>query len=264
MANRITFTCTRLVGTNKIGTLKKDERGYYPVVVGALNMFNSAGLYYRLDAAREIFESQSSEFVRRTDRGALRGEYGHPRMLPGMTPQQYFQRLNQLWESQISHHFRRVYLDFNSIKDDRGQQVVGIMAEMCPNGPLGHVLEKQMQNPDENVCFSIRSFADDIPSGGVIQRHIRKVVTFDYVNEPGMHVAEKYRAPALEGIDDVAFTRGQVETAVRNMSAVQMAGLGIESTTGDLGEFLTALGWEESAQRDLHRSLKPSAWSNWR
>lgn len=264
MANRITFACTRLAGTNKIGTLKKDERGYYTVVVGALNMFNSSGLYYRLDAAREIFESQSSEFVRRTVRGALRGEYGHPRMLPGMTPQQYFQRLNQLWESQISHHFRRVYLDFEQIKDERGQTVVGIMAEMCPNGPLGHVLEAQMQNPDENVCFSLRSFADDVPQGKVIQRLIRKVVTFDYVNEPGMHVAEKYRCPALEAVDSVQFTRGQVEAAVTGMSTTAMAGLGIESTTGDLGDFLTALGWEESAQRDLRRSIKPSAWSNWR
>lgn len=263
MANRITFTCTRMMGTNKVGELKKNADGYYPVVIGALNMFNSAGQYYRLDAAREIFESQNSEFVRRTKRGALRGEYGHPRMVPGMTPQQYFARLNQLHEDKISHHFANVYLDFDNIKDESGKAVVGIMADMTPNGPLGHVLEKQMENPKENVCFSIRSFADDIAMGGVFHRHIRKVVTFDYVNEPGMHVAEKFRCPALEGFEDYSFTRGQVESAVASMSTVH-AGLGIESTTGDLGDFLTALGWENSAKADLSRKLKPSAWSNWR
>lgn len=244
-ANNITFTCTRLAGTNKVGDLKKNERGYYTMVIGALNMYNSAGMYYRFDAAKQFFE-ESSSFMRRVVRGALRGEYGHPRREAGMSMQAYYARLLSIHEDKVCCHFASVKLDFDNFKDDQGRPIIAIIAEVCPSGPLGHVLEKQLQNPNENVCFSIRSFTDDRMERGVINRYIKTIVTFDYVNEPGMSVAEKWNSPALEGmpamedLQEAVFTRGQVEAAV---SEIVEVGVGNESARMNAQELMAAFGW---------------------
>lgn len=241
MLNNVTFTCTRLFGTNKVGDLKKNERGYYTMIIGALNMFNSAGMYYRADAAKQFFE-ESSSFMRRVKRGALRGEYGHPRREAGMSMQAYYARLLSIHEDKVCCHFASVNLDFENYKDDQGRPIVAIIAEVCPNGPLGHVLEKQLANPQENVCFSIRSFTDDKMERGVINRYIKTIVTFDYVNEPGMAVAEKYNSPALEGLEDTVFTRGQIEAGA--IQIMETAGVGNESVQLNAHELMASLGWE--------------------
>ena len=51
----INYSCTALVGSNKSGVLKPDADGYYTVVLGALNFFNSAGHYYPLEPAEKLF-----------------------------------------------------------------------------------------------------------------------------------------------------------------------------------------------------------------
>lgn len=258
MYNNVTFTCTRLNGTNKVGDLKKNERGYYVMVVGALNMFNSAGMYYRADAAKQFFE-ESSSFMRRVKRGALRGEYGHPRRDPTMSMQAYYGRLLQIHEDKVCVHFASVWLDFDNYKDDQGRPIVAILAEVAPNGPLGHILEKQLQNPAENVCFSIRSFTDDRMERGVINRYIKTIVTFDYVNEPGMAVAEKFNSPALEGLEDVTFTRGQVEAGSVQLIDANQA-VGNESVQLNVHELMTALNWELPTAA---KNRQQAVWSNW-
>ncbi|BAW19297.1 putative virion structural protein [Ralstonia phage RP31] len=257
MFNNVTFTCTRLNGTNKVGDLKKNERGYYVMVIGALNMFNSAGMYYRADAAKQFFE-ESSSFMRRVKRGALRGEYGHPRRDPAMSMQAFYARLLQIHEDKVCVHFASVWLDFENYKDDQGRPIVAILAEVAPNGPLGYVLEKQLQNPAENVCFSIRSFTDDRMERGVINRYIKTIVTFDYVNEPGMAVAEKFNSPALEGLEDVTFTRGQVEAGSTQL--IEASGVGNESVQLNVHELMNAFGWELPAAA---KNRQQAVWSNW-
>jgi hypothetical protein len=244
LANNVTFTLTRLSGTNKVGDLKKNERGYYTMIIGALNMYNSAGMYYRADAAKQFFEASSS-FMRRVNRGALRGEYGHPRREPHMSMQAYYARLLSIHEDKVCCHFASVSLDYTNYKDDQGRPIVAIIAEVAPNGPLGHILEKQLQNPNENVCFSIRSFTDDKMERGVINRYIKTIVTFDYVNEPGMSIAEKYNSPALEGLEDTVFTRGQVESGT--MHLMETTGVGNESVQLNLHELMSAFNWSMPA-----------------
>jgi hypothetical protein len=240
-SNTVMFSCTRLHGTNKVGELKKDEHGYYTMVVGALNMFNSVGMYYRLDAAEQFFKDNSGAFMRRVQRGALRAEYGHPRREANMTMQQYYMRLLDIHPDKVCAHFAEVWLDYDNYKDEKGRPIVAILAKVLPSGPLGSVLEKQLQNPKENVCFSIRSFTDDKPIGGVMHRFIKTIVTFDYVNEPGMAVAEKYFSPALEELTDVSFSRGVIESAQDDMR--EMVRLGNESAALTANELITSLGW---------------------
>lgn len=239
--NKVTFTLTRLNGTNKVGELKKNERGYYVMVIGALNMFNSAGMYYRYDAAKQFFE-ESSSFMRRVQRGALRGEYGHPRREASMSMQAYYARLLSIHEDKECVHFASVWLDFDNYKDDQGRPIVAILAEVAPSGPLGHVLEKKLLNPAENVCFSIRSFTDDKLERGVVNRYIKTIVTFDYVNEPGMGVAERWNSPALEGFEETVFTRGQIEAGSAQL--METSGVGNESVQLNVHELMSAMGWK--------------------
>lgn len=257
MLNNVTFTCTRLNGTNKVGELKKDAEGYYTMVLGALNMFNSAGMYYRADAAKHFFE-ESNSFMRRVQRGALRGEYGHPRRDTGMSMQAYYARLMQIHELNVCVQFAEVWLDFENYKDDAGRPIVAILGKVIPNGPLGHVLEKQLLNPRENVCFSIRSFTEDLMERGVMNRYIKTIVTFDYVNEPGMAVAEKYNSPALEGLEDIVFTRGQVEAG--NSQIITSSGMGMESAQLNIHELMHALNWEMPKPVQTKRK---AIWTNW-
>lgn len=261
MNNTIRFACTRLTGTNKVGELKQNEKGYWPMVVGALNMFNSAGMYYRYDAAREFFEG-SSELMRRVNRGALRGEYGHPRKEIGMTAQQYFARLLQIHEDKTCCHHAALTLDFENFKDEQGRPIIAILSEVAPSGMQAHVLERQLKNPHENVCFSVRSFTEDILEGGVINRYIRKLVTFDYVNEPGMSVAEKYLSPGLESYDEEVFTRGQIEMARENIRRDALL-VGNESAILEVDTLFNSMGWDPKQFEARKGRLVESAWGKW-
>lgn len=258
--NQIRFGCTSLVGTNKVGNLKQDEHGYYECVVGALNMFNSAGQYYVYDQARELFE-KSSQLMRRVKRGALRGEYGHPKRQPGMSMEDFAQRVLSIYEEQECCHHAELFLDFDRIKDENGRPVIAIVSKVLPSGPHGHVLEKKFQNPKENVCFSIRSFTDDYVDRGIIKRILRTVVTFDYVNEPGIAVAEKYKSPALEGFsEDVVFSRGQIERGVKQ--AATSGGMAQESVGLSAGELFRTMGWQADAEV-INALTKAPAWKGW-
>ena len=237
--NSVTFSCTSLVGTNKVGNLKKNENGYYPMIVGALNVFNSAGQYYVAEQAKQLFES-SSQLMRRVHRGALRGENGHPKPQINQSNESFANRVMTIDESRIYCHHKSLTLDFDNVKDSNGRPIIAIMSEVCPSGELAYVLQRQLENPHENVCFSIRAFTDDYRENGVYKRILRNVVTFDLVNEPGIAQAEKYKSPALENFLDMSFTRGQLERCFKQQ---QIAGVGMESNHMTQEELFSSLGW---------------------
>lgn len=255
--NNVVFSCTSLVGTNKVGNLKRTEEGYYPVVVGALNMFNSAGHFYTFDKVRDLF-TESSTLMRRVKRGVLRGEYGHPRQ-NGMDMMSFAKRIMDIEEKNVACHHMHIELDFDSMKDESGRPVVAIVSHVAPNGPYGHVLERQLQNPKENVCFSIRSFTKDRDVMGVLHREIKQIVTFDYVNEPGMSIAEKFKSPALECFSDTVINRAELEAVVANSAG---AGVAQESSGLNALELFSALGWNKN--NDLDSMVKNSPlWKGW-
>lgn len=209
----ISFACTALLGTNKVGDLRCSDDGYYTVVLGALDFFNSAGQFYPNGAsAQELFKASSS-FMRRIASGALRGEMGHPRMTPGMSMRDFMYRCNDILESNVCVHIRKVWIDYTSVKGPDGRPCVAILGEVKPSGPMGSALAESFKNPSENVCFSIRSFTRDIPTGGVIHKHLQQIVTWDCVNEPGISVATKWKSPSLESHDEVEVTIGHLVAA---------------------------------------------------
>lgn len=251
MSNSVRFSCTSLAGSNKVGNLKRDENGYYEMVVGALNVFNSAGQFYVFEQAKSLFES-SSQLMRRVSRGSLRGEYGHPKMLPGMSNEQFANRVMSIYEENTCCHHKDITLDFDRVKDEQGKPVIAIISKVYPSGPMGPALEKSLQNPNENVCFSIRAFTDDYREGGIYKRVLKTIVTWDLVNEPGLATAEKFKSPALEGMD-MSFSRGEIE---RSVKAAKVSGYAQESALLTADELFTSMGWNVPA------SAKPT-WAKW-
>lgn len=211
-SDRIGFSCTALVGTNKVGNLKRDADGYYEVVLGALDVFNHSGQFWPASSSvKEIFQ-KSSAFMRRISRAALRCEYGHPKKEGNMTMPEYAHRLTQIWEHMVCCHIKEVWLETSRVKDKDGRVVIAIMGKIRPSStPWGLALEKQLQNPHENVCFSIRAVTSDTMQFGRYDKTIKEIITWDYVNEPGIAVANKYSVPSLESLDGTVPDSGCLE-----------------------------------------------------
>ena len=235
----VRFTCTSLTNTGKRGVLKPDAAGYYTMPIGGLNVLNSAGMYYTYQGAKALFE-ESSSFMRRVKRGALRGENGHPKMRPGESMDEYMVRAMNIDEKNICVQFKEIFLDFDNYKGPDGKPIVAIIGVLTPSGPLGPMLQKSLDNPGENVCFSIRSFTDDYWVRGVKNRDIKTIVTFDYVNEPGIANAEKYKSMAIEEHYDRPVTRPQIERAFER----QTVSLGMESVSISQEELISSFGWK--------------------
>ena len=232
----VRFTCTSLVGTDKKGVLPIDENGYRTMPIGGLNILNSAGQYYTLQGARDLFESQSS-FQRRVKRGVLRSEVGHPKQASGQNIDEYMQRVITIDERNVCAHIAEVWLDFDNYKGPNGS-TVAIMGKVIPSGPYADMLEKSFNNPKENVCFSIRAFTSDYNVRGVTNRVLKNIITFDYVNEPGISIAEKYKSQALEQYNDCIVTQNQMTRAIESGGNTAMESISLTPL-----ELFTSLGW---------------------
>lgn len=194
------FTATKYQNLKKEGKFEPDADGYYTVVIGGLNVKNSAGQYYALGNSASLFE-KSSLFMRRVTNGNLRGECGHPVKEPGMTEDQYIDRALEVRETNTCVHFKEIWLDYNFGKTRphlNAPEMIGILAKIRPTGPKGPALEAALKNPHENVCFSIRCFTDWKYIGGRRCKVIDEIITFDWVGEPGIAGANKWDSPAFE------------------------------------------------------------------
>lgn len=232
------FSCSTLAGTGKKGKLTKDSNGYYTMPIGGLNVFNSIGDYYTYEDAKQLFAS-SSVFMRRVKSGALKGEYGHPKPVAGQSYEAFAERVLSIEEKNICTHFSEIWLDFENVKDGNGKPVIAIMAKLAPSGPMGAAIERSLENPNEDVCYSIRSFTKDTYVGGVKHRALAEIVTWDYVNEPGINFARKYKAPALESMHEQAFSQKELLRAIKHMDS----GIGMESAKMTGQSLFKSLGW---------------------
>lgn len=247
------FSCTALNGTNKQGILTPDADGYYTLVLGGLNVYNSAGAYYPLKRAEALFE-ESSIFMRRVRSGCLKAECGHPKKLPGMSMREFISRVMTVEETNVAAHISDVWLDFDGVKDKNGRAVVAIMGKVKPAGPRGPALKEALDNPKENVCFSIRSLTDDRVEAGQLVKYLKSVLAFDWVVEPGIDFARKYNAPSLESYEEHMVIPAYLETSQHpitpelNMS-FESNGISMESLKEELGwnakgqKVPASLGW---------------------
>lgn len=200
----IFFECTRLRGSGKQGIIKPDADGCYTQVIGGLNAYNSMEDFYDLEAGVRFFQQQSS-FNRRINRGVLRAEYGHPKMPMGQKDKyDYGIRYTRIEETMVCGTWRKIWLSPEKLKDERGRTIVPVMGTIYPSGPYRESLIHAFESPGEQVCFSIRSLTKDYPRGdGTYIKKLVDIITFDYVNEPGIWNAEKLLTPSIESIEQI-------------------------------------------------------------
>ncbi len=243
----VEYGCTALMGTNKVGNLKKDEKGYYEVLLGALDVYNSGQAWYpATQKARTLFED-SGLLQRRIKDGALRGEYGHPKRQTGQSMQDYLLRCMTIEETLQAFHIKSVRLDDSLIKGPDGRKVVAIIAKILPSGPYGPALERQLNNPDENVCFSIRALTDDKYVRGELQKELKQIVTWDYVNEPGLWPAKKWHSPTLECF--AGDTLMVTTDIISSLATAQSRGMvSMESLALSLEDLMESLGFVPGEQ----------------
>jgi hypothetical protein len=220
----IRYTATKLQAVQKAGILKPDSDGYYPLVIGGLNVVNSAGEYYVLEGAKELFDS-SSILMRRIKNGNLKGELGHPKRQPGMSEDAYYARIMRVEETNVCSHFKEVWLDDKYGKNNprvNNPSMVAIMALVKPSGPQAQSLKQSLENKAENVCFSIRALTEDHLIRGVNHRILRSILTWDNVTEPGISIANKWDTPSLETVESTFITKNDIERICKLPESVSM------------------------------------------
>lgn len=246
--------CTMLLGTEKKGILKPDEDGYYTVVLGAYGAHNSQGMFYDLNSALPFFQ-KGSQLLRQIEKGVLRGEHKHPEpdlnIRDERTRQMAFiNRVREIDSDRVSHHIRAVRLEEGQ-KDDKGRPIMVVVGEIKPAGPYGNVIREALENPHENVYFSVRSLTMDDRMRGV--KYTREIITWDYVNEGGIFNAQKYRSPALESFSEVEITPTDLWALAEEDRKRQS--MGLESRGVDYDALASDLGWSKTPKA---RNTKPS------
>lgn len=239
----VSMGCTMLMGTQKKGILTHDDDGYYTVVLGAYGAHNSAGMFYDLASAVPFFK-QGSPLMRMLEKGVLRGEYKHPEKQPGQSDQAFIGRIRQIDSDRVAFHIRNLRLE-NGQKDEKGRPVTVVIGEVRPSGPYGQVLKDALDNPHENVYFSVRSLTVDDLMRGV--KYTRDIVTWDFVNEGGIYNANKYYSPALESFNEVSVTPTMLWGLAEEQKQQQASGM--ESAGVDYEALAQDLGWSKTPTR---------------
>lgn len=215
-----------LAGSGKKGILKKLDNNYTEIILGAFAAFGNGGWLYDAKTAMRYIENDR-EFLALLQNGRLRSEWGHPRRVPGMSDKEWFIRICDIVESNTASQIRRIRVSMDTVKDERGRQVVAVIGEVTPSGPQSGTFARQLENPDEDVNYSIRCFAHRDFSK--MTKHINRIITWDNVNDPGIAVASKYQTPSLESKQDVA---RMLDCAEFNLDRIR-AGLTDEASIND-------------------------------
>lgn len=198
----VKFTETAFKDKGKKGILPVDEDGYRTVVLGGLNVVNSAGEYYTAEGAIELFNA-SSILMRRVKNGSLYSELGHPKRLPGMSLEDFYNRILSIEETNICGIVSEMWLDLEFGKKHLGDcdpNTIGILGKVRPTGAKAAALENSFSNPKENTAFSIRALCDVKNVNGRNVKTLTNVVGYDMVYEPGLHMAKKSFSPTVESI----------------------------------------------------------------
>lgn len=243
----VKFTSTKLQSLNKKGVLKPDSDGYYTLVIGGLNVYNSVGEYYMLEGARQLFE-ESSILMRRVQNGNLKGELGHPKREPGQSLDAYMDRLLQVYETNVCVHFKDLWLDTEyGQSNSTNRSAVAIYAKIKPAGPHASTLQAALENKHENVNFSVRGLTEDFVQNGKTCRVLKQIICWDYVTECGINIANKYDSPTLESLNETPVLVRQLEALLTRTNPITL-----ESKT-----------LIQDTLASLHKPTAPPAYYGW-
>lgn len=238
--------------SGKKGVLTPDSDGYYTVVVGGLNTYNSAGEYYTADKAVELFQ-ESSHLMRRIKNHALYAELGHPKRTPGMSLEHFYTRVISIEETNICGHFSELTLDFKFGEKHphlNNRNLIGIIGKVKPAGAKANALQLALDNPKQNAAFSIRGLTENKDIGGRVIRTLTNIITFDHVTEPGINIADKHMSPTLESLCVKELNDSYVDRSIlRKVITEQNSTMGMENNSSLFNEILKVVDTTKSVKR---------------
>lgn len=248
----ILFEQTKLSMFGRNGKQTPDADGYYELVVGGLNTYNNTkAWYYTAEGAKQLF-GPGSLLHRKIANGCMRGEVNHPRMQPGEKEESFYSRMMDIDLNNVCCHFKAIWLDENFGKNHPeygNPDLIAIMAKVKPSGAKAQVLRDALENDCENVCFSIRSLANEEIVRGKRIRALTELITIDFVNEGGILVASKWDSPATESISSAPV----IESVLRRCADTKRYDFALEST--QVAEFILS--------RHFAPQKAPSVYHRW-
>lgn len=202
---KLTLSLDAAYGVNLGKDLEWDENGYCKVILSVLDIPNSVGLVYDSKPFIDVIEN-SEMFLKVLNEGGLYGECGHPKPY-GMSRTEFFQRCQEIVETQQMFHIRKVWpQSFTDVKS--GQRRLGVFGWIKPSGKFGPDLLAKLQNPHENVAFSLRGYAPVNPRTG--KKCLRTLTTWDYVYLPGLNGSNVMNARTVQMDGDVSMESHEI------------------------------------------------------
>lgn len=215
------YNCVALAGVNRVADLQKDSDGYYYVLLGALNIYNSENIFYAFNESKHVFD-RSNIFMRKVSSGNLFGEEDHPPYVNGMSDAEWIERNEWIETKNVAMHIRDVELK-STDEVCNGLPVVEIWGWIKPNRERGVYLQEALDNPHQNVCFSLRAIVREGTIRGVRTRRIDKLITFDWVIEDGLQVCNKYSSMVRGSKVAQESTRTYIDRPIHQRTLEQMA-----------------------------------------
>lgn len=210
---------TKMENRNK--DIKKNKDGDYLVIVGAVNHFTAGGELYVAEEVKEKF-AENSVLMQRCKNDLLEIEDEHPTWEPTMSKAQWFERLYSYDKSKVAGKITELWLEeTEECAPGTDLRIILIWAAIRPftDRPKGLLLKRDLENPDKNVAFSIRSIIYQETFNLTPVCKIKDIITFDWVSSPGISKAHKYYTAGMLN-DGRILADLNIENDVKEMSII--------------------------------------------
>lgn len=244
---KLVFTYTRSDVKN---TKLKQENGWYLCNIGNLNAFNCSNVLYLADGVKEMINDPQTRIGQKLAEGYLKGEREHPKWERSMSKMEYLLRLMEIDPKNVSHHIKSIEIEDTGIPVGKGftGNILNIKAWIKPDaGSLGQILKHDLDDPEINVAFSIRSIVNDTVIRGIAVKKIQNLITFDWVHMPGMATANKFDTKDKVSIGNESMTFNIPDSELGRLGVIE----DVESLVIDKEDILTA----ESIVKNGYRTL---------
>jgi len=213
----ITLENTLALTVEQNGGYTANPDGSYDVILGALQAVNSVGEVYISDAeVLQLFEASSNLQSRIAD-GSAKGEADHPN-LNGLSEEKALERYLSVDPKLTSHIINKVSVDKKSVRvAGQPQPVYLIRGNITPMGAYGDALKSDLENPNSNTSFSIRAFCKRIVTPVSVIKKLTSIITWDWVDRPGINVANKKHTVTLETLDVLSFEVEDIKTMIEHI-----------------------------------------------
>lgn len=200
-AQVLRFTCTKITaGSSKAG-LTPDKDGYFnDLVFGAFDITTPSRQHFPMAGVEKLL-APGSPLHRRATNGALKGEWGHPKQMPGEQDADYVRRISMVEEKNTAIHIREFRIV--PVKDKNGKTYYQVRGDVAPSGPYGDCFAKAMANPHENIGLSIRGMSRDVWQGTTMVSTFTRIFTWDVVTEPGVPEANKMDSVNMQQLSSI-------------------------------------------------------------